>query len=217
MRSPVIRPLFAATAVALSTWAAAACQRADSILLVEVAGDLKLMPAAFAVKVAPRQMGPRSIRVVPPAGGAISLPASFTIQLPGNATGPVTVSIDGLDGNDALIAQGTATQQNLNVGGQTILPIVLTATGSIAVTTPPDGGAAGADAHPGVDALPNGDANAAGDARVTTDAQPVPDGHPAGDAGGATDARGDAPVADAASVDAARAGDGAAGGAGGHP
>ena len=67
MRSPILRPLFPLAAVALSTWVAS-CQRADSILLIEVAGDLKLMPAGFAVKVAPRQMGPRTIRVAPHAG-----------------------------------------------------------------------------------------------------------------------------------------------------
>ena len=48
MRSPILRPLFTLTAVALST-VVASCQRADSILLVEVAGDLKLMPVGFAV------------------------------------------------------------------------------------------------------------------------------------------------------------------------
>jgi len=195
MRSPVSRPLFTVAAVALSTWAAA-CQRADSILLVEVAGDLKLMPVGFAVKVAPRAMGPRTIRVAPQAGGAISLPASFTVQLPGNATGPVTVSIDGLDANQSVIAQGTATQQNLNVGGQTILPVTLTATGSIAVTTPPDGGSTGVDAHPGADARP------------VADAQPTPD------AGRALDARADAPAGDVAAADGGRAAGGSGGGAG---
>ncbi|MFL5304832.1 MAG: hypothetical protein ACJ8F1_06440 [Polyangia bacterium] len=204
MRSPILRPLFTLTAVALST-VVASCQRADSILLVEVAGDLKLMPVGFAVKVAPRQMGTRSIRVAPHAGGAISLPASFTIQLPGNATGPVTVSVDGLDSNENVIAQGTATQQNLNVGGQTILPVTLTAAGSIDVTRPPDGGA-GVDAHPIVDAHPGADAAPA------VDAQPVPDAHP--DAGSAVDAHADGPARDATPVDAGRGVDGAAGAGG---
>ncbi|HVY37685.1 MAG TPA: hypothetical protein VHM31_07110 [Polyangia bacterium] len=200
MRSPILRPLFTVAAVALSTWAAA-CQRADSILLVEVAGDLKLMPVGFAVTVAPRAMGPRTIRVAPRAGGAISLPASFTIQLPGNATGPVTVSIDGLDANQNVMAQGTATQQNLNVGGQTIVTVTLTATGSIAVTTPPDGGSAGVDAHPGADARP------------AADAHPTPDGHPNDGPApvDARDARLDTPVGDAA-MDGRRAAGGTGGG-----
>lgn len=205
-RSPVFRPLFTVAAVALSTWAAA-CQRADSILLVEVAGDLRLMPVGFAVKVAPRAMGPRTIRVAPQAGGAISLPASFTVQLPGNATGPVTLSIDGLDGNQNVIAQGTATQQNLNVGGQTILTVTLTPTGSIAVTTPPDGGTAGVDAHPGIDARPVADAHPMPDAQP-----PVTDARP-GDAVRALDARADAPAGDAA-MDGRRAAGGAGGGDG---
>ncbi len=181
MRSPLVRPLFAFAAVALSTWGAS-CQRADSILLVEVWGDLKLMPAGFAVTVSPRQMAARNIRVAPQAGGVISLPASFTIQLPGNATGPVTVSIDGLDATGNIVAQGTATQQNLNVGGQTILPVTVKATGSIAVTTPPDGGAP--DAHPATDALPAADA------------------HPETGTGPALEAGVDGPMGDAAAVDA---------------
>ena len=181
-----VRPLFPFAAVALSAWGAS-CQRADSILLVEVAGDLKLMPAGFAVTVVPRQMAARDIRVAPHAGAAISLPASFTIQLPGNATGPITVSIDGLDASGNVIAQGTATQQNLNVGGQTILPVTVKATGSIAVTTPPDAGAA--DAHPATDAPPASDAQAA-------------DAHPGSDGGPLLDAHADAPVRDATAMDA---------------
>ncbi|HVT06284.1 MAG TPA: hypothetical protein VHO67_02445 [Polyangia bacterium] len=198
MRSPIFRPLFTVAAVALSTWATA-CQRADSILLVEVAGDLKLMPAGFAVTVAPRALAPRTIRVAPQAGGAISLPASFTIQLPGNATGPVTLSIDALDATQNVIAQGTATQQNLNVGGQTIVAVTLIAPGSISVTTPPDGGTTGVDAHPGVDARP------------TSDGHPN-DGPPSGV--DARDARADAPSEDAA-ADGHEAAGGIGGGGGG--
>jgi hypothetical protein len=174
---PISRWLVAFAAAALAS-GGLACQRADSILLVEVGGDLKLMPVGFAVTISPRQLAARDIRVAPRSGGAISLPASFTIQLPCNATGPISVGIQGLDANDAVIAQGAATQQNLNVGGQTILPVTIVATGSIAVTTPSDAGAAPVDAQPAADAHPGVDAGLDATVRDATlvDAPPAADG-----------------------------------------
>ncbi|HSS38702.1 MAG TPA: hypothetical protein VLT58_08025, partial [Polyangia bacterium] len=61
------------------------------------------------------------------------------------------------------------------------------ATGSIAVTTPPD--AVAVDAHPATDAPPASDAQAA-------------DAHPGSDGGPLLDARVDAPVRDATVIDA---------------
>jgi hypothetical protein len=154
MKTTTERRLLPVAAVALTTWVAA-CHHADSILLVEVAGDLTLMPASFAVTVTAGQSGPKSIRVAPPGGGGVSLPASFTVQLPGNMTGPVTVAVLALDGSDTVIAQGTATQGDLNVGGQTILVVTLVPSGNINIVIhPPDAG------HPMVDAQAPRDAGA---------------------------------------------------------
>lgn len=148
------RRLLPVAAVALTTWVAA-CHHADSILLVEVAGDLNLMPASFLVTVTAGQAGSKDLRVAPAAGGAVSLPASFTVQLPATTTGPVTVAVRALDASTAVIAQGTASQRDLNVGGQTILVVTLAATGSIAVMQPPDAGQPIADAQAPQDAHPD--------------------------------------------------------------
>jgi hypothetical protein len=82
-------------------------------------------------------------------------------------TGPVTVAVEALDANSCLLAEGTATQQDLNVGGQTILVVTVNATacGTIAVTRPMDAGRptvdagdSGADAAPVLDAASPHDA-----------------------------------------------------------
>ena len=101
----------------------AACQRADSILLVEVGGDLTLMPAQLSVTVT---AGGRSHNFpVPPAPTTISLPTSFTVELDRSITGPVTVAIDALDGSGSVVASGTATQTYINAGGQTIVAVTI--------------------------------------------------------------------------------------------
>ncbi len=180
MRRTTERRLLPLAAVAFTTWAAG-CHHADSILLVEVAGDLGLMPASFAVHVSAGQSGTRDIRVAPASGDPVSLPASFTIELPGSVTGPVSVTVQALDASSNYLGVGTATQQNLDVGGQTILVVTLVAPGSVAVTTPPDAGGAGVDAQAPRDAAPDGGAGDAGN----PDAHP-PDGGTPTDAGGAS-------------------------------
>ena len=77
---------------------------------------------------------------MPAAGGSVSLPASFTVELPGSVTGPVSVMVQALDGYSTIIAEGTATQRDLNVGGQTILVVTITAIGGITITQPDAGG-----------------------------------------------------------------------------
>jgi len=170
------RRLLPFAAAALAT-CALACHHADSILLIEVAGDLNLMPASFLVTVTAGQSGPKDLSVAPPGGGAVSLPASFTVQLPATTTGPVTVAVRALDAATTVVAQGTVSQRDLNVGGQTILVVMLTPTGSIAITQPPDAG------------------------RPAIDAQAPPDAHL--DAGARDAGRADAAPLDAAARDAA--------------
>lgn len=149
------RSIAPVAAVAL-TACLASCHHPDSILLVEVAGDLALMPASFVVTVTPGQMPGKIIRVMPGGGGTISLPASFTIQLPGSVTGPITVMVQALDAYSTMIATGTATQQDLNIGGQTILVVTIVAPGG--VTPPPVDAGSPADAgDAAVDAGPTSD------------------------------------------------------------
>ena len=100
-----------------------ACQRDDSILLVEVAGDVTLTLAQFAVTVnADRES--RGL-LVPPAPTTITLPTAFTVELDRSITGPVTISIDAFDANGYLVGSGSTTQTHINTGGQTIMAVTI--------------------------------------------------------------------------------------------
>ena len=123
MRFARRRVFIPVAAVAAST-AFAACHRGDSILLVEVAGDLSLMPTSLNVTVRPSQAANRTFMVAPKDGSAISLPASLSIEMAPNLTGPVTLEVDAIVGG-FVIASGAATQQGINVGGQTIVVVTL--------------------------------------------------------------------------------------------
>jgi hypothetical protein len=124
MRSVRHRAFVPVAAVAAST-AIAACHRGDSILLVEVAGNLSLSPASLSVTVEPAQAAERSFPVAPKDGAAITLPTSLSVEMAPDLTGPVTVAISALDAAGFVIAAGTATQDDINVGGQTIVVVTL--------------------------------------------------------------------------------------------
>lgn len=101
----------------------AACQRDDSFLLVEVAGDLTLAPAQLRATVG---VGLRSSTfLVPPEPTVISLPTSFTVELDRSITGPVTVIVDALDAYGLVLAQGETSQAHINPGGHTIVVVTL--------------------------------------------------------------------------------------------
>ncbi len=121
------------------------CHRSDSILLVEVAGDVTLGPTELDVTVTGDGQTRSFALPARPTTSPIALPASFSVELSPSVTGPVTVSVRALDAGGAVIAAGTATQTYLDVGGQTILTVTLT-TGAGAT---PD---AGADAGGSTDA-----------------------------------------------------------------
>lgn len=104
--------------------AISACKQENSILLVEVSGDLSLMPAQLSVTVTAGGRTKAPI-LVPPAPTSISLPTSFTIELDGSITGPVTIAIDALDGGGSVLASGSTTQTHINIGGQTIITVTL--------------------------------------------------------------------------------------------
>ena len=120
-RPPTRLSVLVAVAGVLAT---VACQRDDSILLVEVAGDLTLMPAQLSVTVTAN--GATRGLLVPPAPTTISLPTSFSVELDRSITGPVTIVIDALDGNGYVVASGSTTQTHINPGAQTILAVTLT-------------------------------------------------------------------------------------------
>jgi hypothetical protein len=133
-------------AVAAST-ALVACHKSDSILLVEVAGDPSLHPVALQVAVTVGAQT-RSLAVPSVPGPAITLPASFSVELDPSLTGPIAVSVEATDASGFVIARGTASQQNIDVGGQTILTVALAAVSVSGV----DGGdvdASGVDASGG--------------------------------------------------------------------
>jgi hypothetical protein len=102
----------------------AACEQGGSILLVEVAGDLTLMPAQLSVAVTAGGIDHPPFRV-PPAPTVISLPTSFTVELDRSITGAVTIAIDALDGYGYVVASGTTTQSHIASGGQTIIVVTL--------------------------------------------------------------------------------------------
>jgi hypothetical protein len=112
-------------AVAAST-AFLACHRSDSILLVEVAGDLTLHPATLQVTVTAGS-DTRSLQIPPTAGAAIDLPASFSLELGPSLTGPISISIEADDAAGSVIGRGSTTQQDIDVGGQTIVAVSLVA------------------------------------------------------------------------------------------
>ena len=109
-----------ATVLAAAT---AACQRDDSILLVEVAGDLTLTPARLTVTVTAN--GSSRLLMVPPTPTTISLPTSFSVELDRSITGPVTIAIDALDDAGSVLASGATTQTHINTGGETIIAVIL--------------------------------------------------------------------------------------------
>jgi hypothetical protein len=113
----------AAVVLAAGVAAAAACERDDSILLVEVAGDLALVPAQLSVSVVAG--GKARMLLVPPTPTAIYLPTSFTVELDRSITGPVTIAVDALDGNGYSVGSGGTTQTHINTGGQTIVTVTL--------------------------------------------------------------------------------------------
>ena len=96
MRSNRHRVFIPAAAVAAST-VFAACHRGDSILLVEVAGDLSITPTSLSVTVDPSQAAAAHVQVAPKDGSAITLPASLSVEMAPNLTGPVTVAVAAIE------------------------------------------------------------------------------------------------------------------------
>jgi hypothetical protein len=154
MRSARHRVFIPVAAVAAST-AFAACHRGDSILLVEVSGDLSLMPVALNVAVDPSMTMQHTFHVAPKDGSAITLPASLSIEMAPNLTGPVTVTVDAVGSTDFIIASGTVTREDINVGGQTIVVVPLIS-GSMSEID------AGTDAMPGTGGSGTGGATGTG-------------------------------------------------------
>jgi hypothetical protein len=122
---------FAVLFVVLLAAASGGCRRPNSYLLVEVAGDLRLVPEQFQVAV--DCFNPRSSKVfnIPPDPWPITLPASFSIELDRDIIGPVEVFVSALDGNGGFLGAGQTRQEHIKVGDDTIITVWL---------KPPDGG-----------------------------------------------------------------------------
>jgi hypothetical protein len=155
----VVRPSLLPFAAAALSVSVVSCHQPQSVLLVEVAGDVTLTPTYLNVTVAPTGAGPRDFQITA-SGGAV-LPASFTVQLPATITGPVTVSITAVDAQGGVLGYGIATQKNLDVGGQTIVVVTLMKPDNVDVTMRPDAGQSRPDAHPVADARADGPRDAA--------------------------------------------------------
>jgi hypothetical protein len=117
---------FRSTAVAFTAAAAVlgACQYDESILLVQVSGDLTLTPSQLVVTVTAAGVTHEPLRV-PPSLTTIYLPTSFTVELDRGITGPVRITIDALDMYGYILASGTTTQTYIATGGQTIIVVNL--------------------------------------------------------------------------------------------
>src|SRR5436190_15043777 len=115
---------FAVLGAVAGVVALAACRQVDSILLVEVGGDLTLMPTQLVVTLTAggQTHGPL---FVPPSPTSITLPTSFTVELDRSITGPVTIRVDAYDDTRGGIASGSTTQNYINTGGQTIIAVTL--------------------------------------------------------------------------------------------
>ena len=123
MRSP--RALLAILAVsAVFSAHLAGCHRSDSILLVEVAGDLRLMPAQLKATITVGTLMPRYLDV-PPTPTPFTFPASFSVELDRSLNGPVSIHIDAFDAAAALLGSGDTTQEHINVGDDTILVVTI--------------------------------------------------------------------------------------------
>jgi hypothetical protein len=121
--SPRLLAAAIAAAAAVGAVGAVSCHRADSVLLVEVAGDTMLQVAQLRATIT---VGTTTrMLTVPATPAAITLPTSFSVELDRSLTGPVTVSIDAYDTTTALVGSGQTTQEFINVGGDTIVVVTL--------------------------------------------------------------------------------------------
>jgi hypothetical protein len=102
-----------------------ACQKPDSILLVEVASTLSIQPSQLMVVVS-AGLDSESLSVPPqPVPGGMKLPTSFTVELDRSRTMPLQVSITALDAASSILACGTTVQDHFQVGGQTVITVFL--------------------------------------------------------------------------------------------
>jgi hypothetical protein len=108
--------------------ALAACQQDDSILVVEVGGDLNLRPAQMSVTVSAG--GHSKAFLVPPTPAPFYLPTSFTVELDRSITGPLTMAIEVFDDAGYGLASGATTQKYINTGGQTVIAVTVTTAAS---------------------------------------------------------------------------------------
>jgi hypothetical protein len=166
-----------------------ACQKSDTILLIEVAGPASLMPVQFRVTVSAGGLDTR-VFMVPqmarPAGEEISLPASFTLALDRSHAAPITISIDAHDESGSIIGFGTTAMEHIVIGGQTVIEVMLTetppetpdagvdgaggATGQGGASGQGGGGQGGASGQGAAGAGGSGDAQDAGDDGMGLDA-----------------------------------------------
>jgi hypothetical protein len=130
---------------AMVAWlaAAAGCAKNDStILLVEIAGPITLTPSQLRVTIT-TGLEARSLLIPPtPRADPITLPTSFSLTMDHSRTAPITVSIDALDAQSSPVGFGTTMQDHINLGGTTIIAVLLTE--GAGPDTSPDAGAAGA-------------------------------------------------------------------------
>ena len=100
---------------------AAACQRADSTLLIEVTSNVALTPASLQATVwADTRVWGGSA-----SGDPIGLPTGLEVVVPRDVVGPVTVTVDAYDGYQELLATGTSVQAHIDAGGDTTIVVTL--------------------------------------------------------------------------------------------
>ena len=102
------------------------CHRQDSILLVEVAGDVRLQPTQLQVSVTLGSRRQTKSFTVPAEPRAITLPTSFSIELDRSVIGPVSIVVTALDAaNQIVLGFGETRQDHIQVGEDTVIAVTL--------------------------------------------------------------------------------------------
>lgn len=138
----------------------AACQRPDSILLIEVASPAEIHPTQFRVTITSGLVS-RALAVPDEPTVPMTLPISFSVELDQSRTAPVTVSIEAFDDQASIVGCGSTVQRHIQLGGQTIISVVMDPFCGAGPLLPDGGAEAGAGA---------GDGGGGGDGGVDLDA-----------------------------------------------
>ncbi len=149
---PLLLRLTFVACAPLATGAVVGCAQPDSVIKVEVTGEVS---GILQMEVFVTVGGQESSMYVPAKPRPIALPTDFSIQIPRALSGAVVVTVRAKGAGRNEVGVGTATASAFFVGAATsLLKITLLPPGSLtpaAPTAPSDGGSPSADAGSDVD------------------------------------------------------------------